>query len=1198
MKLKSLELHGFKSFPEKTVIRFDEGSTVIVGPNGSGKSNITDAMRWVLGELSSKNIRGSKMEDVIFVGADGYRPMGFAEVSVTFDNTDGGSRIDSPYDEITVTRRYYRAGESEYYINRKKVRLRDIYELFMNTGIGREGYSIIGQGRIAEIVSKKSEERRGFFDETAGIAKYRFKKQESQKKLDETEANMLRVADILSELESRVGPLERQAKKAREYLGLFEEKKGLDVSLWLYDIERIRRDEEKTKADCAISRHELEMVQDTEKQLDAQSERIFNASQENKQESARLYEKIRSVTERSHDSEKEYHLLQNNVLHAEEEITAAAQRREELKGNLEALNLMLGEKNENYDRITGAVGDAEKSLGNVQAEREKVLADYREKETALAEALLTQKKHEDILMEYRVRLNVLKNTLSSQSERSSGLHEDIAKYEKELQEIEASSKDLTASVKEYADTIEAARLAKNDAARESEELALKAQTVTDSINALSAQMQALDSRITALKNMMDHFEGYNNSVRFVMNQAKEGRLRGVHGPVSHLIRVNPEYSVALETALGAALQNIVVDDESAAKAAIYALKNSGAGRATFYPLTSVKASARSRDTEAAAGFTGFIGFADALVTVEPRYKDVIGSLLNKIAVFDTLDNATVMARKQNWRVRAVTLDGQQINQGGSFTGGAARRDTGMLTRSAQIADLSAEREAAAVKHASAQKELGKMQEQISALAATRNAEEDKENLIGTLMRADQAQLDELNARREVTENLMVQLREDFEKLDELGKRGDSDMKELQTLCDAETAAIEEIAITRAEMDVEKNALGDLLDTLAEDVSKCQIHIAEAKKDLENAAKEILDTSAAIERLNEEIAASETDAGALAASLAQMKATIDSKKTENSELEGELAALEKERAALEAASMDYEKRSNDLRLRLRDLSAKKELVVNANVKNENKHAQLLDQIDKMTQRLWDDYELTATTAAELGYPPVEEGTRAPIFARLSELKSQIKGLGHVNVAAIEEYAEVKERYDFVSVQMADLNDAKNDLLGIIGSIEEEMKRMFIEAFDKINENFGEVFRELFGGGEAHLSLSDPENILTSGIEISAAPPGKMIKNLSLLSGGEQSVIAIALLFAMIRVNPSPFCIFDEIEAALDEVNVQRVAQYVKRYSEKMQIIMITHRRGTMEIADTLYGVTMPRHGVSKVFTLDVASMTDEDFENAL
>ena len=473
-----------------------------------------------------------------------------------------------------------------------------------------------------------------------------------------------------------------------------------------------------------------------------------------------------------------------------------------------------------------------------------------------------------------------------------------------------------------------------------------------------------------------------------------------------------------------------------------------------------------------------------------------------------------------------------------------------------------------------------MQEQISALAATRNAEEDKENLIGTLMRADQAQLDELNARREVTANLMDQLREDFEKLDELGKRGDSDMKELQTLCDAETQAIEEIAITRAEMDVEKNALGDLLDTLAEDVSKSQISIAEAKKDLENAAKEILDTSAAIERLNEEIATSETDADTLTASLAQMKATIASKKTENTELEGERAALEKERAALEAASMDYEKRSNDLRLRLRDLSAKKELVVNANVKNENKHAQLLDQIDKMTQRLWDDYELKATTAAELGYPPVEEGTRAPIFARLSELKSEIKELGHVNVAAIEEYAEVKERYDFVSVQMADLNDAKNDLLGIIGSIEEEMKRMFIEAFDKINENFGEVFRELFGGGEAHLSLSDP------------APPGKMIKNLSLLSGGEQSVIAIALLFAMIRVNPSPFCIFDEIEAALDEVNVQRVAQYVKRYSEKMQIIMITHRRGTMEIADTLYGVTMPRHGISKVFTLDVNDIPKE------
>jgi len=1198
LKLKTLELHGFKSFPEKTVIKFDAGSTVIVGPNGSGKSNITDAMRWVLGELSSKNIRGSKMEDVIFVGADGYRPMGFAEVSVTFDNTDPQLRIDSPYDEITVTRRYYRAGESEYYINRKKVRLRDIYELFMNTGIGREGYSIIGQGRIAEIVSKKSEDRRGFFDESAGIAKYRFKKQESQKKLDETEANMLRVADILSELESRVGPLERQAKKAREYLGLFEQKKEIDIALWLYDMKRVQEDEEKTKADCAISRHELEMAQDTENQLEAQSERLFNASQDNKQEAARLYEKIRETTEKGYTAEKEYHVLENNAVHTEAEMTASEKRMAEMEISLKNAGETLDGHHKKYDEITANIADAEDSLAKKQEEREGILSQCREKESALAEALAAQKKHEETLMEIRVRLNVLKNTLSSQSERSTGLNEDIAKYEKELAEIDTAAADLTESLKEYGDTVEAARKAGDEASKRMDEAGRTAQQLTEKVSALAAEMQALDTRIAALKNMMEQFEGYNNSVRFVMNESKAGRLSGVHGPVSHLIQVDPSYSVALETALGAALQNIVVEDEDVAKRAIYALKNAGAGRATFYPLTSVKANARSRDTEAAAGYPGFVGFADTLVHTDARYADVIGSLLNRIAVFDTLDNATAMARKQGWRVRAVTLDGQQINAGGSFTGGSVRRDNGMLSRSAQIASLTEKRKEIETNHTSASEELQTVQETIASLAAARHAEEDKQNLIGTLMRADQAQMDELNARRSVIENLMEQLREDWAKLSELGKQGDTEQKELEEACSAETAAISEISAARSAIDVERSSLLDTADALSEDISEKLIRIAEIKKDLESAAKDILDTSAAIERLHADIAEAKETGIQQKQSLSDIREAMQTKKAESESLNGELAVLETERAALEAGSMDYEKRLNDLRLRLKDISARKELLATANSKNENKHEQLIAEIDKMTQRLWDEYELTATTAAELGYPPVEDGTRAPMFARLSELKGQIKDLGHVNVAAIDEYAEVKERYDFVSVQMADLNDAKEDLLGIIGSIEDEMKRMFIEAFDKINENFGEVFRELFGGGEAHLSLSDPENVLTSGIEISAAPPGKMIKNLSLLSGGEQSVIAIALLFAMIRVNPSPFCIFDEIEAALDEVNVQRVAQYVKRYSEKMQIIMITHRRGTMEIADTLYGVTMPRHGVSKVFTLDVSSMTDEDFENAL
>ncbi len=1198
MRLKSLELHGFKSFPNKTVIRFDEGATVIVGPNGSGKSNITDAMRWVLGELSSKNIRGSKMEDVIFVGADGYRPMGFAEVSVTFDNTDAESRIDSPYDEITVTRRYYRAGESEYYINRKAVRLRDIHELFMNTGVGREGYSIIGQGRIAEIVSKKSDERRGIFDETAGIAKYRFKKQEAQKKLDATEANMLRVADILSELESRVGPLERQSRKAREYLELFAQKKEIDVAMWLYDMDTMRRDEEKTKADCALSRHELEIAQDTEDQLQAQSDRLFGISQDTKQEAARLYEKIRSTTDESRAAENEYRVLETNVLHKDGEITANEAESVRRQAELSLAEENLAAHHARYDSIDSSIKEIQNSLNERLADREAVLAEYRSKENRLEEMLAEQKKHEDALLDLKVRLNVLKNTISTQNERSSELQGDISKYEAELSDIAGKIADLEDSVTQYTDTVTAARekaeTLESDLSVERE----KESDLSREISTVGAQMEALDSRISALRSMMDHFEGYNNSVRFVMKEAGEGRLRGIHGPLSHLISVKPEYTVALETAIGAALQNIVVDDENAAKEAMYSLKHSGVGRATFYPLTSVKAQPRSRDTEAAASYEGFIGFADGLVSCDPKYEGVIGSVLNRVAVFDTLDHATVMARRQNWRVRAVTLDGQQINAGGSFTGGAVRRDSGMLSRTSQIETLTAQRDELAKKLGVYENELEGIRQGIARMSSTIASELDKCKLIETLARADQAQLDELTARRGVIENLMQQLCDDQDKLTQLGQQGGSDVQNLETACAGEQAEIDRIAAARADMDVERGALSDNLDTLAEQISEIQIRMAEMGKDLENETRAILDTSTQIESLKEEIVRIAGKIEALREEGAEMRLEIEQKRSRTKNLEQTLKEMDEERASLEAGSMEYEKKLNELRIRLKEITSKKELLISANAKNENKYQQICTDIEKMTQRLWDEYELTPTSAAELSYPAVDASNRASTFARLSELKTQIKALGHVNVTAIEEYAEVKERYDFVSVQMNDLNASKDELLSIIGSIDAEMTRMFTEAFDKINDHFGRVFKELFGGGEAHLSLTDPENPLTSGIEISAAPPGKIIKNLSLLSGGEQSVIAIALLFALVRVNPSPFCIFDEIEAALDEVNVQRVAQYVKRISEKMQIIMITHRRGTMEVADTLYGVTMPNHGVSKVFTLDATAASDEEFDGAI
>jgi len=1198
LRLKSLELHGFKSFPEKTVITFDAGTTVVVGPNGSGKSNITDAMRWVLGELSTKNIRGSKMEDVIFVGADGFRPMGFAEVSVTFDNTDPAARIDSPYDEITVTRRYYRAGESEYFINRKAVRLKDIHELFMNTGIGREGYSIIGQGRIAEIVSKKSDERRGIFDETAGIAKYRFKKQEAQRKLDATEANMLRVTDILSELEARVGPLERQSRKAREYLELFTQKKEVDVALWLYDMQRKLRDEEKTKADCAMSRHELEMTQDTENRLQTQSDRLFETSQDTKLESEKVYENIRTRTERMHALENEYKLLENDAIHTEAQRENCRSEITRLQENIAAAHNSAEEKDRAKEAVEKTLAEEQNALSDLQKQREQLSQQLQEKETLLEEMLTEQKKHEAVLMDVKFRHNVLQNTLDGQSERSGSIGADMEKHRAELARIDEESAALTESIRDYTDAIEASEHSGRDASASLASLREEETALSRELSSVGARKEALESRMQALQSMMDHFEGYNNSVRFVMNEAKKGALAGIHGPVSHLINVKSEYTVAMETALGSALQNIVVDDEEAAKAAIYALKRSGTGRATFYPLTSVKSAGRGRDVEEAARYPGFVGFADALVECEERYAGVIGSLLARIAVFDNLDNATVMARRQGWRVRAVTLDGQQINAGGSFTGGASRRDSGILTRSSQIDTLNAQKAELENACADVQKKLGDLRRKMESASVARSAAEEKKNLLSALLRADQTQLDELQARRGVLENLMTQLDEDWNKLKELGQRGDSDLRHMCEEEAAEQEKIQRIAEQRQNVDVERGALEDELESLSDALGEKQIRLAEIRKDLEAAVKAILDAGSEIRQLSGRLTEVQENLQSLTESLGGMQETVRQKKADAGAIAAELSALEASRASLESDSTEYEKRLNELRHQIKDVSQKKELLISANEKNQNKYQQLCAEIDSMTQRLWDEYELTPSAAAELNYPPVEEGSRAPFAARLAELKSQIKALGHVNVAAIDEYTEVKERYDFVRVQMEDLNASKEDLLSIIGSIEGEMETMFLDAFEKINRNFGEVFRDLFGGGEAHLSLSDPENVLTSGIEISAAPPGKMIKNLSLLSGGEQSVIAIALLFALVRVNPSPFCIFDEIEAALDEVNVQRVAQYVKRVARNMQIIMITHRRGTMEVADSLYGVTMPRHGVSRVFMLDMDSMTEEDMEKAL
>ncbi|MBE6538437.1 MAG: chromosome segregation protein SMC [Ruminococcaceae bacterium] len=1192
MYLKSLELQGFKSFPDKTKLTFENGATVIVGPNGSGKSNISDAMRWVLGEISSKSLRGSKMEDVIFGGADSRRPMGYAEVSVTFDNTgEDGGKLDSPYDEVTVTRRYYRAGESEYFINRKPVRLKDIYELFMNTGIGRDGYSIIGQGKIAEIISQKSDERRSIFEDASGIAKYRHRKSEAERKLNATEDNMLRINDILSELEGRVEPLRKESEKAKKYLELYDTKKKADVQLWLYDTEKLRGDI--TAAESAFKMSELELAgaEDSLAALEAQSDKLFEASQSNKLESEELLVKIREQTDKNHDLDSEYRVGENNIEHTKELIASA-------EGAISNSESAIAAESAGKQTRAEHISTLELSLAEMQdlhaskTEEQKECSEKAESlEGDIATALDDIRALEGERVDVRVRMSVLQNAKTTDTDKNTSILGEIAEYEKTSAELTKKCAVAKEAVDKYIAEIDKIDAEADKLSEKTVALNARRRAQSEELSSATVKRDTIAQRIDALKRMEEHFEGYNNSVRFVMKQFETGNIKGkVYGPLSKLITVENKYITAIETSLGANLQNIVVEDEETAKAAIGALKNAGAGRATFYPVTSMRASAPSNEVRDASTHRGYIGTADKLVRSDARFGEIIASLLARTVVFDNIDNASSMAKALRYKVRVVTLDGQQINPGGSFTGGSVKRDSGILSRTSEIEKLGEELTKASKDAEGSKKKLEDIDREISNAENEAFSLDDRRKLIQTMMNAENSGYDQLSAKLDANNSLIEKLRADFETLSQMQKRYEEDLAELLVKEKELTGRIDEISEYRTEKEVEKNDILDRKNALGEELTELYISMSEARKDIET-EKELLLTS------DDRIAVLERDISDARARIEELNITLkahEKAQRDNRKLaeEGEklLAELNSGRAEKEAGGFEFEKKLNEIRVKIRDKNNEKDLIFRSHTANENKLAQLTAEQDKLSSRLWDDYELTRAAALELGYPTITNEQRAEVYAVQTECRNKLRSLGSVNVGAIEEYAEVKTRYDYMSGQIKDLNDAKTELTDIINKLEKEMKTAFVDAFNAINENFGKTFSELFGGGSAEILLTDPENVLTSGIEIKAAPPGKIIKSLMQLSGGEQSFVAIALFFAILKVNPTPFCILDEIEAALDEVNVARFGEYIKRYSSGgTQFILITHRRGTMEVADRLYGVTMPEHGISKVLSLNVADI---------
>ncbi len=1216
MYLKSLEMQGFKSFPDKTKLVFEnervdlvdqgdaQGVTVIVGPNGSGKSNIADAMRWVLGEISSKSLRGSKMEDVIFGGADSRRPMGYAEVSVTFDNRGEFARLDCDYDEVTVTRRYYRSGDSEYFINRKGVRLKDIYELFMNTGVGRDGYSIIGQGRIAEMVSRKSEERRSVFEDAAGIAKYRYRMNEAERKLKTVEDNMVRTNDIFAEVSAQVGPLQKESEKAKRAIELMENKKRADVSLWLYDTEKLRG--ELTAAEEALQHagYDLQIAEDGIQSLEAQNTRLFEASQGSKKESEELLTKIREQTELCHNLESEYRVAQNTVSHAKDLIAAT-------EGSVGGTEKAMQNEMETAKKHAGRIGELQNTESELVAQQESLTAEQTtltakasELELAVAQALEDIRTLENEAVDIKVRVSILENTKNTDTDKNSSALNELAEYQNISADLSAQCASRERSVAGYNAEIADidADIAKKEQALELATANLK--STTGRLNDETLRRDSIAQRIGTFKSMEEHFDGYSNAVRYVMKQYGEGKITDAHGipcgtiygPLSKVLSVDAKYITAIEIALGANLQNIVVEDEATAKAAMYHLKRGEAGRATFFPLTSMKPAPATKEIIDASGYEGYIGIADTLITADAKFKDVLSSLLGRTVVFDNIDHATVMAKALHYRVRVVTLDGQQINAGGSFTGGSVRTGSGILSRAGEIKRLEGElsRHEAAVKKL--QGEVEHLRAEVEQLEDEKYNAEERRDVIGILRNTENGQLEQLKAKLEANDTLLSKLKADMREYETAKAKCEEDIAALTAEEKTLRHRISEMSDYRTEKHTERGEILLRLDEIGHALTELYIRISETQKDIETA--EMLRTASEerIEALSRELMAL---SGRINTQTEQIRITneaMEVNRTAHAAATELLTSLNEKRSTVEKDNFDFERKLNELNAKLRDRINQKELIIREYTKCEAKLAGLREAQDKLATKLFDDYELTRNDAVALGYPPVTKENRSEMISLQTECRNKLRVMGSVDLDAVNKYEEVKVRYDYLNGQISDMEAARRDLNSIIDGLETEMKKSFVTSFNQINENFGRVFSELFGGGSAELSLTDPDNVLESGIEIKAAPPGKIIKSLMQLSGGEQAFIGVALFFATIQVNPTPFCILDEIEAALDEVNVERLAQYIKRYSHGTQFIMITHRRGTMAAADRLYGVTMPEHGISKVLMLDVNDISKKEGED--
>jgi len=1180
--LKKLEVQGFKSFADKTTLEFGSGITSVVGPNGSGKSNIADAVRWVLGEQSARTLRGSKMEDVIFAGTEHRKPLGFAEVSLTIDNSDGTLPID--FTEVTITRRAFRSGESEYLINKTSCRLKDIHELFLDTGIGKDGYSIIGQGRIDEILSTRSEDRRQIFEEASGIMKYKVRKLEAEKKLELTEQNLLRINDIINELEKQLGPLKEQAETARKYLDLRERLKELEVNVYLENISKYK-----------------EMIKELDSQFSVIQENISseNAKLESiTKDNNRKTELLKHLEEKLNNSRQDFYDIESSLERCQSELRINEEKINNLTQNINRVNAEISDFKNKIEDLNKEISAKHQRLGYLDEQHkqysrkllestqrmEAVLATLDESERYIESLKSAVMDKLDILSDKKTQVNNVKTHLENIVRRQKGIDTEITQMSVEVDKESLKKEELEESIKLAKDRIEKSKRELETLIQNKSALDLQLAEKRKKQNTIKSEIQVKISRQKMLNDMEQSLEGYSRSVKYVLQACdKSHGLGGIHGALAQLLKVEKRFETAIEMALGGALQYIVTDTEEDAKKAIEFLKNNRMGRATFLPISAVRGHELDKNIlYKVESYIGYCGIASELVNCDPKFKEIVRNLLGKVIVMDNLDAAIKIAKDFKYGFRIVTLEGDIISTSGSMTGGSAdSRSSGILSRKREILELKINIENLRVDYASLESDIvdliSKIDQASNNILSIENQIRDNE-----LMRMrDENHLAQVESNINKLNAKIEMLRQDKRQLIRQEKEIELELEKYKNeLSQLENEISDTKRIIQEHQDKHKEEQ-TIRDALHADITDYKISVNSIIESMEGIKESILRIENELEAVNRSAArkAAERDKNLqeienLKNINVGIKMKIKSYQEEKAGKTFEIDRVIEERKILEEEIYDIVNKINDINKTI--------LLLNEEFNRlEVKKAKIESEMESVKNRMWDEYELTFTNALAFKR---DIGSMAQAQKMIAEYKEQIKELGTVNVASIEDYIKTKERFEFMSKQRNDMEQAKLKLHKVIHEMTSIMKNQFLEQFKLININFNIVFRELFDGGRAELILVDKDNVLESGIDINVQPPGKKLQNMMLLSGGERAFTAIALLFAILRLRPTPFCILDEIEAALDDANVYRFSEYLRRFSKQTQFIIVTHRKGTMEGSDALYGVTMQEHGISKIISM--------------